>query len=216
MRAVFIGASSLAIVTARQLLKRGHEVVIIDRDQARVDALAEELDCGLIHGDGTRPGILQEAGPEHTDVLFCLSGSDQANIIASLVGRSQGFRRVVTRIEDTELEHVCLELGLEDTIIPSRTISRYLADLSEGRNPLELSTMIREEARAFSFVVRDDQAGPIADLGLPEQSRLVCAYRGDRLILPAPDVQLEPGDEVVLVVHRDSLERLQESVAPAR
>ncbi len=46
--------------------------------------------------------MLQETDPAHTDFLFCLTGNDQTNIIASLIGRSQGFKRVITGIEDPE------------------------------------------------------------------------------------------------------------------
>ncbi len=124
MRAVFIGASSLSIMTARLLLKRSHEAVIIELDKDIATNLHNELDCGILHGDGTKPALLREANPELTDVLFCLTGNDQTNIIASLVGRSLGFKRVVTKIVDSEFEHICTEVGLEDTIIPSRTIGR--------------------------------------------------------------------------------------------
>ena len=158
MKAVFLGGGSLTLSTARVLLKRGHEIVLIERDKETIEAVSEELDCGFIHGDGSRPVILREADPPHTDVLYCLTNQDQTNIIASLVGRSLGFRRVVTKIDDPELEHICLELGLEDTIIPSRTIGIHLADLFEGRDRLAFSTMIRDEARVFSFVARADQA----------------------------------------------------------
>ena len=65
-------------------------------------------------------------------MLFCLTGSDQANIISSLVGRSLGFGRVVTKINDPEFEHICIELGLEDMIIPARTVGRHLAEMFEG------------------------------------------------------------------------------------
>ncbi|MDD3516902.1 MAG: NAD-binding protein, partial [Chromatiales bacterium] len=184
MRAVFIGAGSLAVMTARLMLKRGHEVVMIERDKARIEALSDELDCGFLNGDGAKPAIQREADPEHTDILFCLTGNDQANILASLVGRSLGFPRVVTKIEDPELEHICIELGLEDTIIPNRTIGRHLADLSEGQDPLELSTMIRDEARAFSFVVHEPDAVPVEELALPEGARVVAVYRAGRFIVP--------------------------------
>jgi trk system potassium uptake protein TrkA len=214
MRAVFIGASTLAVTTARYLLRRGHEVVIIERDKDVIHELSEDLDCGFLHGDGSKPAILQEADPDHTDNLLCLTGSDQANIIAGLVGRSLGFQRVVTQIDDEEFEHICLELGLEDTIIPVRTIGRYLADMCEGRDPLELSTMIRDEARAYSFVVRADQAGPLKAFDLPEQTRVICIYRDDRLVLPDADTELEVEDEVVLLTHRDRLAKLEEHLAP--
>ena len=197
-------------MTARFLLKRGHEVVIVERDKERIAALAEELDCGYVNGDGSKPAILRETDPDSTDVLFCLTGHDQANIIASLIGRSLGFARVVTKIEDPEFEHICIELGLKDTIIPARTIGRHLADLFEGQDPLELSTMIRDEARAFSFVIHEKDAAAVKDLGMPNDSLVVCIYREGKFIMPEADTELKAGDEVVVITHRRNLPALEE------
>lgn len=215
MRAVFMGGSRLAVMTAQRLLTLGHEVVIIERDKTTIDALSEELDAGFLHGDGSRPAILKEADPEQTDFLFCLTNHDQANIIASLVGRSLGFKRVVTQIEDAEYEHICVELGLEDTIIPTHTVGRFLADMFAGKNPLELSAMIKDEARVFSFVVHEDDARPVAELELPKESRIMCLYRKDRFVLPQEDTNLKPGDEVVLITHSRNIPELHERWSPA-
>lgn len=209
MRAVFVGASSLAVMSARLLVKRGHEVVIIERNKETIEALSADLDCGFLHGDGAKPGVLREADPEHTDFLFCLTGSDQANIIASLVGRSLGFGAVVTRIEDPEFEHICLELGLRSTIIPSRTIGRFLADMFEGRDPLEVSAMIRGDARVFSFVVQEADAAPVGEIGLPRGARVVCLYRDDKLVLPDQDTAVRAGDEVIVITERGQLAALE-------
>lgn len=211
MRAVFIGASSLTLMTARLLLKRGHDVVIIERDKARLDALAGDLDCGLLLGDGSKPAILREAEPTQDAVLFCLTNHDQSNIIASLVGSSLGFARVITKIEDPEYEHICIELGLESTIIPARTIGRFLADMFEGQDPLELSTMIRDEARGFSFVAREVDEGSVSDLKLPDLSRVICVYREGKFIVADAETKLHAGDEVVIITHRKHLADLKEA-----
>jgi trk system potassium uptake protein TrkA len=210
MKAVFIGASALTVMAARIMLKRNHEVVVVERDRTRIEAVADELDCGFIHGDGAKPAVLRETDPAQTDVLYCLTDNDQANIIASLVGRSLGFARVVTKIEDPEFEHICIELGLESTIVPTRTTGGYLADMFEGRDPLELSTMIRYDARVFSFVARAEDAVPIAELDLPRASRVVCLYRDNTLLIPDDSTRLRPEDEVILVTNRDNLPALEQ------
>jgi trk system potassium uptake protein TrkA len=209
MRAVFVGASALSVSTARILLERGHDVVIIERDKDRIEELSEELDCGFLHGDGAKPLILKEADPSLTDLLFCLTGNDQTNIIASLVGRSLGFGRVITRIEDSELEHICIELGLEDTIIPTRTIGRYLADMLSGQDILELSAMVRDEVRFFAFVARDEDAGRVSALRLPRRARVIYLYRGEDFHPADPDTELREGDEVMVVCHYEDLADLE-------
>lgn len=210
MRTVIVGAGSLGFRTARLLVARGHEVVLVERERSVIDELADALDCGLLEGDGTRPAVLQEADPDHADVLLCLTGNDQTNLIASLVGRSLGFPRVITRIEEEEFEHIAIELGLESSVIPSRTIGRYLADAVEGRDVLELSGAIKGDARVFVFVAREEDEVVLRDLALPEQAHVVHLYRDGEFQIAEPDTRLRRGDEVVVVAHRKSLDALRE------
>ena len=209
MKAVFVGSGPLSVMAARLMLKRGHEVVIVELDKARIESLADELACGFVHGDGSKPVILRETDPDHTDFLFCLTDNDQTNIIAGMVGRSLGFARVVTKIEDPEFEHICLELGLENTIMPAMTIGRYLADMLEGQDLLELSAMIKDEARVISFVVQEADAGPVSTLQLPPESRVICLYRNEKFMMAEDDTVLKENDEVVVLTHRRNLADLQ-------
>ena len=212
MKAIFVGASPTAIMTVRSLLKRNHEVIIIERDKEKITELSNELDCGFLLGDGSKPSLLRETNPEKSDVLYCLTGHDQTNIIASLVGRSLGFARVVTKIEDPSDEHICIELGLEATIIPSRTIGRHLADMFEGRDLFELSTMFRYDASTFSFVAQEKHVGAISDLALPKASRIICMYRNEQLIVPDENERIELDDEVIIITQRKNFEALHEQL----
>lgn len=214
MRVVFVGAGSLSTSAAQLLLARGHEVVIVERDRERIEELAGNLECAFVHGDATRPAILREVDPRHTDHLFCLTDSDQTNLIASLVGRSLGFRNVVTRITEEEFEHICMELGLTQTVVPTRTIARYLADIAEGHEIVELSTAIKGDARVFMFVAREQDAVPVSELDLPGASRLTHLYRDGDFLIAEADTRLRRGDEVVVVTHRKHLEALRERWAP--
>ncbi|MCW8994224.1 MAG: TrkA family potassium uptake protein [Psychromonas sp.] len=212
MKAIFVGASTTAIMTARALLKRNHEVIIIDRNKDKIDALSNEFDCGFLLGDGSKPSLLRETNPEEADMLYCLTDHDQTNIITSLVGRSLGFTKVVTKIDDPSYEHICIELGLEATIIPSRTIGRHLADMFEGRDPFELSTMFRYDATTFSFVAQNKHIGEIQDLALPDASRVMCIYRKEQLIIPQENELLKLDDEVIIITHQKNLEALHKQL----
>lgn len=180
-------------------------------DHLRIDELSEGLDCSFLHGDGSRPNILREVDPKHCDFLFCLTNNDQNNIIAALVARTLGFQRVVVNIHEQEFESVCLELGLEDTIITSRTISRYLADMATGIDILELSTVMKDEARFYAFNITEAHTGQtIGDLDLPAKTRAIFFYRDDKFTLIEHDTKMAKGDELVLICHSDSLESLKE------
>jgi len=214
MRTVFIGAGEIAVQAAQQLLDRGHEVVIVERDRETIDHLSTDYDCGFLHGDGSRPEVLSEADPANTDILYCLTDNDQNNIIASLVGRNLGFPRIITRIEDPAFEPICRELGLENTIVPSRTIGRYIADIVEGIDVLELSSAIKGDARLFDFLARPEDAGPVEALNLPAQAKVICYYRDGRFHHADPNDKLRSGDEVVVLTHASVLPDLKAEWQP--
>lgn len=209
MRVTFVGASVLAVTAAEALVERGHEVVLIDRDAEWLDTLEERLDCGFVKGDGSRPAVLREVGPEQTDFLFAVSDSDEANILAALVGRSLGFGRVVPKVTDRELEPICTELGLDDVIVPDREVGMRLVDLVEGRDSPELTSVVRSGLRFFGFQVpagvRDVEA-----LGLPPVARVVARTRDEESILADRDTALREGDELVLIVEEEALDALRE------
>ncbi len=214
MRIVIVGATPESVMTVRHLVERGHEVVVIEKNGDTIDALSQELDCSFLHGDGTRPEILREANPEGSDALFCLTDHDQSNILASLVGRSVGFERVITSIQDPRFEEICGAIGIDDPVVPARTIGRYLGDLAEGLDVLELRTLIKGEARYFSMTAGEAEKGKVEELELPPEARVVCLYQGDEFILADPDTRIQEGDEVVILTHRKHISELRNRWQP--
>ncbi len=210
MKVVVIGATPLARATTEILLRRRHDVIIVERDRAKIGDLEEELDCGFIHGDGSKPAILREAGPQQDDVLLCLTDDDQDNLLAALVGRSLGFGRVIPKIADAEYEPISAELGLNDTIIPDQATARTLSDVIEGQHLLDLSTLIRGDVRFVSFFVDDTTAGPVRDLELPSRTRPICVYRDNDFCIPDDGFGLRRGDEVILITHAKHVATLRD------
>jgi len=214
MRIVFIGAGQVSVATAKALSNKGHEVIIIEIDKAKIDELSEEIDCSFLQGDGSQPNTLQEVNPTQTDFLFCLSSSDQANVIASLIGRSLGFKRIVTSISDPQFEGICHELDLKDTIIPARTITRYLVDMVGGSENMDLSTIIKGKARLFMLTAEQDDAITAKELQLPAAAKIICYYRHGKFALADPDTAFQIDDEIVILTDSKHIHALHERWQP--
>ena len=215
MRTVFLGTGEISIETAKALVTKGHEVIIIETDKERIENLAEEIDCSFLHGDGSRPDVLREVNPEHTDILFCLTDSDQANVIASLVGRSLGFKRVVTSVRDEQFENICHELGLTDVIVPYRTISQSLEDMVSGSKNVNLSMVLKDEVRFFMFTATEEEdAVTVKELKLPADARVILYYREGKFAHADLDTTLRAGDEIVILTHSKHLSELEKRWEP--
>lgn len=210
MRIVFVGASNLSVEAARSLLDDGHEVVIVDEDAERLGGLEEmDLDCGLVHGDGSRPAVLTELGPGNTDFLFCMSASDQDNILAALAGKRLGFGRVVAKIDDPDFSGLCSELGLEDVLIPSQETANAVADRVAGIESVDLAPLMKTGIRFFSFAARSSEEGTVEDLELPVGARVLAVTRDGEAELASGDTRIRERDKLYLVCSQDQVKELR-------
>jgi trk system potassium uptake protein TrkA len=209
VRIVIIGTSRIAQVAAQVLLSKNHDVVIVDGDRERLEELGEELDCGLIEGDGVSPPTLREAAGESPDVLLALSEHDQTNILAALLGRSIGFARVIPQIVQADLNPVCRELGIEDPIAPHETMGRHLADTVLGEETISVTALNDHGARLMAIPVGAKGPRRIADLELPKHARTICVFSGDGFILPDDTAELDDGDRIVVLADGDGLKALK-------
>jgi trk system potassium uptake protein TrkA len=116
-----------------------------------------------------------------------------------------GFKRVVPSIEDAELQQLCGELELEDTIIPVRTMSQYLENMVRGLDNIELSTVLKHDARLFTFVAGREDNRKIKELELPEDTQVLFFYREDQFNFVDTETALKESDEVVILTHSKNL-----------
>ncbi len=203
MRIVIIGASRFGTATATRLSENGHEVVMIDHDAERLDALSDELDCGMIHGDGTLPSVQRDAYGDHADALIALTNQDDVNILAAAVGRSVGFDRVVPQIVRPELLAVCEELGLKDLITPHATVARSLVDVIEDHNDATLDLRLHKGLQVVGYQIGKQRAGVcVRDLDLPRDSKVIAVTRGEDESLVFDDTELQEDDLLIIVAAR--------------
>ena len=208
MRVVLIGASSLALHTAEALIEDRHQVLIIEKDKARIEELSTRLDCAFLHGDGSQPDLLREADPSHTDVLMCLTSRDQTNIIAGLVARNLGYARVVTVIEDAGFEGLCEELGLTETVVPLRKMSHQLVELVEEPTAAPALNALFKHDAALRGLALEAGEYTLEQLNLPQGCRVVGYYREQALLFPDPQTRFQAGDELLILAQEDSLKAL--------
>lgn len=209
MRFVLIGSNPLTLATARMMLEEGFDVVIIEREKDRAEELADLIDCGILHGDGSAPEILEQADPHTTTALFSLLDNEQTNIIVALVARSLKFKRVIPLVSDAIFEKICTELGLEDTVAPNRAVARHLVNMIKGEKSLELSALIHSDAEVYSFIVTEKEAKQLSEFKLPKDYRIICIYRNDKMLLPDETESLAADDEVILITRTEYLPALK-------
>ena len=64
MQIIIVGCGKVGSTIAEQLSAEGHDITIVDTDEAVVKALAARLDIMGVTGNGATHSVLEEAGIE--------------------------------------------------------------------------------------------------------------------------------------------------------
>jgi trk system potassium uptake protein TrkA len=98
MRLLVVGAGQVGSSIAASLSDT-HEVVVIDIDPDRVNALTYEYDVLPIHGDGTSLGTLREAEAEKADVVIASTDADETNLAISGTVKTLSDAFTIARVQ---------------------------------------------------------------------------------------------------------------------
>src|SRR5690606_15275304 len=105
-------------------LEGRYQVKILERDHDRCVMLSERLrKTVVLEGNAANKDILLEENIESTDVFCAVTNDDEANIIASLLAKRLGSRKVLTLISNPV--YVDLILGRDNDVVvsPPKAIS---------------------------------------------------------------------------------------------
>ena len=77
MRIVVVGAGKLGYSIAELLSKEQFEVVVIDEDEAQLEAVKNTLDVLTIAANGASPVTMADPDVKGADILIAVTASDE-------------------------------------------------------------------------------------------------------------------------------------------
>ena len=209
MRVLIVGGGKVGSNLAGLLCAGGHQVKLIELDKHKAALLERELPLGTVMtGSGSDPALLEEARIRQTQVLAAVTGSDEANLVATSLARLEfAVPRTIARVNHPKNAWMFTpQMGVDVALNPSDLMAHLIAEeMSLG----EMMTLLKLRKGEFALVEekvdpRSRAAGQaVGRLELPDQCNLAAILRGGQLLLPKPELVLRPGDEVLAVVHSD-------------
>lgn len=119
-RFVVIGLGNFGSGVAETLAAKGHEVVAIDTDEDRVEAVAAHVERAAV-GDATQIAVLRRIGVEGADGAIIGLGDDiTASILATLALRDLAVPNIFVKVISVDHARVMERQGVTETIFPER------------------------------------------------------------------------------------------------
>ncbi len=202
MRVIIAGGGDTGIELANALISEGHEVIVIEKDKQRAEELAERLDCLVIHGNAAHPQVLKDSGIDQADALIAMTGNDRDNVIISLIAKTMGVKRIITKIEDTGYNDLLIYMGINNIINPSRLISFQALSILKDFNILNLSIILRGDTRLLPIKIAKELDGKkIKELDIDyDKARPILILRGDESLFIDENTTIRYNDIILFLV----------------
>lgn len=195
MRIVVVGAGQLGYSIAELLSKENYQVVLIDREESRLEAAKNTLDLLTIAANGASPITMNEPEVRDADILIATTGSDEVNMVASILAKKHGITHTIARIRDMQFlseakeylkQNFDIDLMLNPEMITAQEIDRILMTPAA----LNVDDFAQGKVRLFETKVHRSSPFvgiPFKDLRLPRGVLAAMIFRDHRMIIPHGD-----------------------------
>ncbi len=211
MHVIVVGAGEVGTHIAQLLSREGHDVTVVEQDNARVAEIDRMLDVSIVKGSATDPAVMRRAGVCDADLVVAATSSDDVNLVASLIAKLEGARQRVVRLERPSLRladaaKLHEAVGADRVIDPDAAVAKEILDLLSYPGATEIAHLAENELLMVSARLSPtapfvgQRLSDIAARLAPEWDFIVCTITRDgQTIVARTDQQLRDGDTVRIV-----------------
>jgi trk system potassium uptake protein TrkA len=206
-RFVVAGGGRVGRQAAETLTDQGHEVLLIEADAERVEELSDAYIGPVIHGDATRPSILEQADLADADAIAALTDESGTNLAICMEAQQLAPSiRTLARAETRGTQEY--DEVVDATLLPQYLGGDHAADMLTGG---DVRTLVYPTADLDIVEVAVTASAPVAgrrldEVALPEGSLLISTT--DRDELAGPGTVLEAGERYIVAVETDVVDEV--------
>lgn len=186
-RVLIVGGGRIGCRVA-ELLKKSVEIVLIERDADQARELAGLLPhVEVLHGDGSKADTLNLAGVQDTDTFITTTGSNDTNIMSSLLaknmmlggnnGNGAGSEKTMAVVSEEDYQVLAATIGLDIAL------NKKVMAASEIMKHIRRSELISAaHLHGFDAEVVELVAAPNSPITKKPLAKLDPSYQGKLLI----------------------------------
>ena len=200
---LLVGGRSKAKSLAQSLLKKGYRVTVINKDLLDCEKLAENEKLTVIHGDGTKPYVLEDAGAGNMELVIALTPRDEDNlVVCELCKKKFRVSKTLSLLSDPQKTDFFYKMGVDSVVCAISAVTSIIeqqAFMEEMAKAIPIG-----EGRVQLLEVPITETDPAAqkqvwEINLPKEVIIGCILRRDQTLIPRGDTRILAGDILVLI-----------------
>jgi trk system potassium uptake protein TrkA len=223
MKVVIIGAGEVGFHVAKSLSELDYDIAVIDTDPVKCQRANEHLDVIVIEGNGSDAQTLKDANVSDADYVFCVTSSDETNLIASMQSHNLGAKKIVARLRNTDYSNNGdgihpEKFGIDIVIHPEYEVANEIVRLV--KHPYADKFYEFENGKAVLFSRKINHRSKLVNNTVEDfhrnntefKSLIVAVVRNEKVTIPPASFKFEPGDSVFFFVKLKNLNPLLSSL----
>lgn len=214
MYIIVVGGGKVGYYLAKELVEEGHEVLVIEKDAAKVDRIAEELGDIALRGDGCEAATMEMAGFGRADMVIAVTGDDEDNLVSCQVAKAKfNVPRTVARLNNPKNEEIFTKLGIDTTVSATSAILAQIEHELPTHPLIPLLTLKGGGLEIVEVKVPEESAvvgKRVNDIALPQQSVIALIIDEDGSPrVPDGQTVIRAGNDVVAVTRTETEDALR-------
>ena len=208
---MILGGGQVGERIARSLEKTVN-VKLIDNDKITAERLAESLeDTLVISSEGRDIEVIYDEDLENTDVFVALTGHSETNILASMLAKKKGAKKVIADVEDFSYINLAESMGI-DTIINKKLITAStIFRFTMNTDVQEVRCLNGCDAEVLEFIAKPNSPitrTSIREMPWPSDALIGGVVRGESVFIATGDSEIKAYDRVVVFALPDAITKL--------
>lgn len=221
MRVIIVGAGQVGFYLSERLSNEGHQVVLIDSDEKKLQKIERDLNILTVQGNGAYARILAEAGIAKTDLFIAVTDSDEVNIIACILSNNYDVKTRVARVRNEEFleDSTVLDeqgLNIDLLISPDWAMTQEIVGLCHFSEAFDMAEFANGRLMLLGYHIQQDN--PIINTQLHEFQKLrgghhftmTAIIRDGETIIPRGDETVQAEDRIYIMVRRHDIPLVEE------
>ena len=208
-----IGAGRFGTSVAKTLYKMGHDVMVIDDDEVKIQLISNEV-TNAVQADASSEACLKALDIKNFNAVVIAIGDDvQASIMAAILLIELGAKCIVAKARTTLHGKVLDKVGVDQVVFPEREMGYKLARSLIAPSIIDMIEL-SDDYSVVEVVAPDDMVGKsLKDIDLRARHGIsVIALRrnhGDKTkISPVAEDTIDNKDIIVAIGPNKCLKKL--------
>ena len=202
MYIIVVGAGDIGTPLIDIAVRSGNEVVVIEKDTQKADAVASDYDCLVLDADATTKETLADASAGRADAIISTTDQDATNVMVCLLAKEFDVPAVTSVVHNPEHMNLFRQISVNTIENPQQLIAGYLYR-AVARPAIVDYMQVGDEAEVFEITVTEDAplAGKtLTEAGktnlLPDDVLIVAIERKgeEKPLTPRGNTKIQPND----------------------